>query len=245
MDYPFVLICCAFNAEQYISHCIKSCLQQADDVGVIVIDDGSRDATLRIAEQYSCNRLRIVKNEIRTGSAALNQYNAVRTIVEDPEAICGIVDADDFLYWFSVQTIREQIGDNWMFCSNNHYGLKSKLKPEYSVNRSSIPDFNTNIRRQPWKFEHFRGFKKKLSDKVRESSFYYNDGSLIRAGSDLPYFYSMMEMAGPERIKHVDEVLYYYNMQNPINDFRVNLSEQSKCKVYQKGVDSYDKIEML
>ena len=64
-----VVIPC-FNAERYVGHAIESALRQLDvPVEVILVDDGSSDATLRIAAQIAARdgRLRIYKNPENRG----------------------------------------------------------------------------------------------------------------------------------------------------------------------------------
>ena len=54
----------AFNAEPWIADTIKSALNQTwPRIEVIVINDGSRDQTLSIAQQFTSDRLSIVSQE--------------------------------------------------------------------------------------------------------------------------------------------------------------------------------------
>jgi glycosyltransferase involved in cell wall biosynthesis len=63
----------AFNAERWIGDCLESALSQTwPRTEVIVVDDGSRDATLRIARSFTSSRVRVVAQENRGASAARN-----------------------------------------------------------------------------------------------------------------------------------------------------------------------------
>jgi glycosyltransferase involved in cell wall biosynthesis len=248
IDNSFVIVSCHYNSSKFFKKCYESCINQDDDdLGIIFIDDNSSyldrkafldtfDGLEKIGRNYFSKTINgknilVLLNDERTRSAALNQYLAIKHFVKNPDALCGIVDADDYLYSNAIKKVRKEIGDNWMFCSNND-------------KKSIIPNFKKNIRKQPWSIEHFRGWKKKLSDLVRLHSF-FRDDKIIGAGSDLAYIYPMMEMAGPDKIKHIDKCLYDYNYKNPINDFCVNLAEQCSSKRHQKTVDQYDKIDVL
>ena len=43
----------AYNVEKYISECLDSVLVTKKDIEVIIVDDGSKDNTLGICEDYS------------------------------------------------------------------------------------------------------------------------------------------------------------------------------------------------
>lgn len=248
INNSFVIVSCHYNSSQFFKTCYNSCISQDDDdLGIIFIDDCSHDIERKaflecftdlkkVGRNYFTAKVNgkdilVLLNDERLKSAALNQYLAIKHFVTNENALCGIVDADDYLFQNATKTVREEIGDNWMFCSDN-----SK--------KTVIPDFDRNIRKQPWTIQHFRGWKKKLSDKVRLHSF-FKDDQVIGPGSDLAYIYPMMEMSGPNKIKHIKQQLYYYNYKNPINDFAINLGEQCSIKEYEKTVDPYDRIDVL
>ena len=248
INNSFVIVSCHYNSSKFFKTCYNSCISQDDDdLGIIFIDDCSNSEERKkfletfkdlkkVGRNYFTTKARgkdilILLNDKRLTSAALNQYLAIKHFVTNPNALCGIVDADDYLFQNATKTVREEIGDNWMFCSNN-------------TKETVIPDFNKNIRKQPWTIEHFRGWKKKLSDLVRLHSF-FRDDKVIGPGSDLSYIYPMMEMSGPNKIKHIKKQLYYYNDKNPINDFNVNLAKQCKTKRLERSIDPYDRIDVL
>ena len=41
-----------YNSEAYMENCIKSLLPGGDEVEILVIDDGSKDRTAEIADEY-------------------------------------------------------------------------------------------------------------------------------------------------------------------------------------------------
>ncbi len=41
-----------YNSQDYMKHCISTLLTGGDDVEILVIDDGSSDNTLAIAQRY-------------------------------------------------------------------------------------------------------------------------------------------------------------------------------------------------
>ena len=41
-----------YNSQDYMEHCINSILPGGDDVEILIIDDGSKDRTAEIADDY-------------------------------------------------------------------------------------------------------------------------------------------------------------------------------------------------
>ena len=63
----------AFNAERWIGGCLESAIAQTwPRKEVIVVDDGSRDATLRIARSFASSSVLVAAQENRGASAARN-----------------------------------------------------------------------------------------------------------------------------------------------------------------------------
>ncbi|MGO9138322.1 MAG: glycosyltransferase family 2 protein [Syntrophales bacterium] len=63
----------AFNAEKWISDCIESALAQTwPNKEIIVVDDGSKDDTYKIASNFNSTLVRLVRQSNRGASAARN-----------------------------------------------------------------------------------------------------------------------------------------------------------------------------
>ena len=58
-DISFIVPC--YNSEAYMEHCIESLLPGGDQIEIIIIDDGSKDGTSKIAEKYKKKYPKIVK----------------------------------------------------------------------------------------------------------------------------------------------------------------------------------------
>ena len=50
-----------YNSQDYMAKAIESALQGGDDVEILVVDDGSKDDTLSIAQQYESKYPHIVR----------------------------------------------------------------------------------------------------------------------------------------------------------------------------------------
>jgi len=86
----------AYNAEKVVENCIGSILKQnLKNIEVIVVDDGSKDATRRVLEKLAVDdsRVRLIKKDKNEGlSAARN--SALEIAMGE---YVGFVDADDWV----------------------------------------------------------------------------------------------------------------------------------------------------
>ena len=85
----------AYNVEKYISECLDSVLVTEKDIEVIIVDDGSKDSTLSICEDYSKKDSRVkVYSKPNGGVSSARNYGL--------EKVSGdyiiFVDSDDYLF---------------------------------------------------------------------------------------------------------------------------------------------------
>lgn len=92
----------AYNCEPWLRECLDSVLVQTlVDIEVVVVDDGSKDATAEVAASFGDDRVKVIRQENRGQSAAINA--GVR-------ASSGIhlkfVDSDD---WINPEHLESQL----------------------------------------------------------------------------------------------------------------------------------------
>ena len=81
---PFLsIVIPAYNVENYLPACLDSVLKQDDGrVEVLIVDDGSKDSTMAIAEQYSKANPQIhafqKENGYRCGGIRYHSKNSTR-----------------------------------------------------------------------------------------------------------------------------------------------------------------------
>jgi glycosyltransferase involved in cell wall biosynthesis len=92
--YPLVSILIpAFNAQEWIADTLRSAIAQTyQRKEIVVIDDGSTDATLRIARQFESDNLRVMSQENQGAAAARN-----KALSEAQGDWIQWLDADDLL----------------------------------------------------------------------------------------------------------------------------------------------------
>lgn len=85
-----VVIPC-YNAERYLAEAIESVISQAPDAELIVVDDGSTDASVAVASGFGA-RITVVRQQNAGASAARNCGLALAN-----GSVVGFLDADDLL----------------------------------------------------------------------------------------------------------------------------------------------------
>ena len=81
-----------------------------------------------------------------------------------------------------------------------------------------------------WPFSHLRTFKKFLWDRVKTESLVDSNKKAFSSACDVAIMCPMLEMAG-DRVTFIDETLYIYNRENPLNEDKDHLDDQIRCAV--------------
>lgn len=96
-----------FNSQDYMEKCIKSLLVGGEDVEILIVDDGSKDATPEIANSYEKRYPSIVR--------AIHQENgghgsAVNTGIQNATGLYyKVVDSDDWVDEKAFLTVLDQL----------------------------------------------------------------------------------------------------------------------------------------
>ncbi len=96
------LVIPCYNSEAYMRNCIHSLLTGGEEVEIIIVDDGSRDGTAEIADEYAEKYPTIIR--------AIHQENgghgeAVNTGIRNASGLYfKVVDSDD---WVSISAYKE------------------------------------------------------------------------------------------------------------------------------------------
>lgn len=96
MVHPFIsVIIPVYNAESYLRQCVQSVLNQTyDSFEVILVDDGSKDASGALCDELAGKDARILVIHKENGGAADSRNRGVR---EARGAYIAFIDADDFV----------------------------------------------------------------------------------------------------------------------------------------------------
>lgn len=232
-EQRIVVITPMYNAQNYIAKCIESVTtQNYDNYHMIVIDDNSSDNSYNVALDWATDKVTIISNKQNRG-AIFNQLTAIQNYCEHNDIVM-LLDGDDslvnnneiFNYFNNIYSNNETeftYGSCWSMVDNipliaQHYPLEVKQNKTYRSHK-----FNWNI-----PYTHLRTFKAYLLDGIEESKFQNERGEWLKAGGDVAMFYNVIEKADPNKIKAISDIIVNYNDMNPLNDYKVNATEQTK-----------------
>ncbi len=135
----------SYNSETYLHKCVDSLLVGGEDVEILIVNDGSKDRTAEIAEEYQKKYPTIVK--------AIHKENgghgsAVNTGLEHAEGLYfKVVDSDDWVkesaYMEILRTLREIVGGDKtldMLISNFVYEKEGEKKNKVMRYKHALPE---------------------------------------------------------------------------------------------------------
>lgn len=227
-----------YNASNYIKNCILSVAQQDyADYEHWLINDASTDASLAVVQETIASlpadirhKFKIINNNTNVGAVA-NQINFINNYNTDPDTIIMFLDGDDSLVNRNdLFTFYNSLHDDYDYTYGSSWSQTDKIP---LISQPYPPDIKLNKTYRSYRFNwnmpytHLRTFKIKLARQVHDSVFKDGNGNWFRAGGDNSTFYNIMEQANPARVGVVSDIVYNYNDQNPINDYKVNSHEQT------------------
>lgn len=215
----FVVIPC-YNCGEYIGECLDSLINQTlPGWTALVADDGSTDDTVERVEPY----LKDKRIRLRTGHDRAwlmgNTLAALRSLDLRENDVVAILDGDDWIR----PTCLEKLWDQHCAGFDLVYTDEDIQGQEHSVGTPFIQ--TAPPRAQAWGFSQLRSFKGYLFNLLGDETFRDRNGNYFRAAGDLSLYLPMAELAGPEKIRFIEERLYYYRVHDTCN-FKVMRDEQ-------------------
>jgi glycosyltransferase involved in cell wall biosynthesis len=221
--------------------------QNYKNLKVVYTDDCSSDGTADKVENFlKSNNIdvdfELIKNKRRLG-AMCNLYNMIHACNDDDVIIT--LDGDD---WFAHENVCEKINsiysnpDVWFTWGsylnypNNQRGCSAPIP-------RNVIDLNI-YRHHPWCTSHLRTFYAKLFKKIKKEDFYDPSGKFLDVAWDLSFYIPFVEMGGHHG-RYIHDVLYMYNNENPISDFRIALQRQGAMDRYIRSKPRYQRLESL
>jgi len=236
-DKKFVIVIPSYKNSQWCIKNINSALgQNYSQYRIIFVDDCSPDNTFAKVSEIVANSLKkdivsISRNTERKG-ALHNLYDMIHSCADDE--IILTLDGDDWLFNADVLNKLNGVYANDVWITYGQYqnstdgaiGI-SRAIPMHVIN-------NNSFRQAPWSASHLRTFYAWLFKKIRKEDLMHG-GKFYSMSWDLMIMFPMLEMAG-DHSQFIPDILYVYNMENPINDHKVNvkLQQQLDREVRQK-----------
>jgi len=242
----FKIITSFYNVEEWLKYTIRSMrVQDYKDFQCILTNDMSTDNSLQIArkETEGDPRFLIIDNEEKKNTLH-NNVNAINLTSSDEDVIV-ILDGDD---WFSskgclgaLKKVYEK-EKCWMtYGSYMEYPAGSRGKFARKCPQSVVDD--NSYRENEWVYSHLKTFKYFLWKRLQEKDFMDpSTGDYFDFAQDLVYMFPLLEMAGP-KAKYIEEILYVYNLRNPLNEHKVDHSRQLAVEQIIRNKQKYSLLE--
>ena len=196
-----------YNSQEYMRKCIESLLIGGEDVEIIVVNDGSKDNTAAIADEYAQKYPSIVKAVHKPNGGHGSAVNA--GMANATGLFFKVVDSDDWVkenaYEAILEKLRELVRSGQMvdmFISNFVYEKEGEKKGKVMRYKHAIPEgkvFEWKDVRHFWKGQYilmhsviFRtGLLRECNLQLPEHTFYVDN---IFVFKPLPYVKKMYYM---------------------------------------------------
>ncbi|MDA1194387.1 MAG: glycosyltransferase family A protein [Planctomycetota bacterium] len=251
----FRFIVAAYKCGPWVDRCLASVrTQRHADWRLILIDDQSPDDTYEQAVKAARGDPRIVVE--RSPERRLSLWNTkvgIETISDDPEDVIVTLDGDDWLAHDGVLDVLEQVyrdPEVWL-TYGSHRRWKNRLlhrlglKVKRGIAREIPPAIARAgyFRQYEFVSSHLRSFKRFLWDGIRDEDLRDDDGQYWQAAPDHAFMFPLLEMAGAERIRYLEEMLYVYNNSNPLSEHRSIPDAQLLAACKMRAKEPYARLE--
>jgi glycosyltransferase involved in cell wall biosynthesis len=218
MQNKFLILCFFHNAAEYIEKCIGSIISQDyQNYRVLFVDDASTDNGFDLIDDNE----RFIKIKNQENKGLLYNYATYLPIHANEDDIIIVLDGDDSLYGNKVLSY---LNDFY----NEHNCLVTYGQSLWTDGRKGFArpytqqEFN-NLRKTQFLASHLRTFKYECFNELMNQDpnfdcFKDKNGNFYMMAGDVATMYPIMEIAGFEKVKYIDKILYLYNIHNPISD---------------------------
>lgn len=227
----FVIIVASYNNAKYYRKNLSSIFNQKypkTHFRVIYTDDCSIDGTARLVGNYIAQhgfglKISLICNSVKMGCMA-NQYYMLQSCAQDEVAV--LVDGDDALADDQVlNTLNQAYQNQELLLTYGQYRVHRKDRtrigdckpiPESVVQTAA---YRTYFRNVPFCASHLKTFRVSLFSKV-PLVYFQRDGVFFNTCGDVALMCALLEYASGKFL-FIDKVLYEYNENNPINDYKI------------------------
>lgn len=208
--YPLIgIIIPVYNVENYIERCIQSVIRQTyHNLEIMLVDDGSTDASGKICEQYARKDKRIKVIHKKNGGLSEARNTGMKATTAD---YIAFIDSDDYVGKRYVQYLAGILfRNNADMAICGYYRGSRDTFPERKKYRGKVQCFDSETMLKNWhgKYKHIETsacnklYKKSL---FTENEIYYPDGYFYE---DVQTTHLLVKKA--KKIVVINEKLYYY-----------------------------------
>jgi glycosyltransferase involved in cell wall biosynthesis len=218
-----IIVTTLYNAENYIEQCISSIMGQSfKDFKCYITDDLSTDNSVAIVKKLIADDDRFILIENTKKLYQPGNYDQVirnNSEINDNDVIVEI-DGDD---WLPSSKTLEKL--NEIYQDKNVWITNGSFKYSTGQNGfSSKQKIDENLRMYPMTCSHIRTWRAFLWRNIEQEDLKDDDGEYWKVTGDLAFMFPMLEMAGDEHYHFIEDIMYVYNGENPMNDHKVNMT---------------------
>ena len=245
----FDIVVPSYNNEQWVRENIESIAKQTYSNWTLhYINDNSTDKTGKRAEKLMIEfgisgRAKVIHNSERKGALA-NLYNTIHQCA--PNSVIVTVDGDDRLAHNQVLERLATAYANkniWMTYGSFRSDPPGWKRTVCSKIPSKIAKKN-QFRTYKWVISHLRTFYAGLFQKIKKEDLMWQ-GKFFPTTWDLAMMFPMIEMASKGHFLFMNEVLYIYNVKNPIMDCKIHAKLQGELNHLIRSKPPYKPLKTL
>ena len=217
-----------YNVEKYIRQCLESVINQTlKNIEIIVVNDGTKDNSMKIAEEYlSDKRIRIINKENGGQSSARNA--GMREA--KGKYIC-FIDSDDFiektmmeeLYNKIEETNSDVVESGISLYDNKTHKIKERENKKYSYTGKGSylwGEYTTEVCNKIYK-----------KDFLIANNIFFEEGMIHE--DDL---FTIRILFSTDKIEKTEKSFYYYRI-NRFGSTMTNVNLEKRLKALQKIVE--------
>lgn len=220
-----------YNAEKWLRQCMDSIINQTlDEIEIICINDGSKDSSLKIINEYQKNDSRIkVVNKVNTGYGhTLNQGIKIAK-----GEYIGIVESDDFIDSNMFEALYNAAKDQQVdVVKSNYYqyytgkDIFTPLYEAYPYNIIFNPNEYTSIFEYPclWTAIYRREF-------LLRKKIFFNE---TPGASFQDISFTFKALASTERLLILKDAFYHYRMDNDMSSVHIGGKVYCCCDEFEE-----------
>lgn len=246
-NFRYQVVVPSFNCIDFLPKCLESIeAQQEKRFDVCIIDDASTLPQQRTIIETFCERnsWKSIFHQKNQG-ALYSLIHGIQTLNPNDEDVILVLDGDDWLAHPHVfQRLDQEYHDPYVWITWGQFNCHPKnwLPIRYASGVGEDIIRCQGYREIPWIFGHPRTFRAHLWRRIHDQDFRDEEGNYLRLSGDQAFMLPMLEMAGAHG-RFISDVLYTYNLENPLSDFKLQREEQKVATAYIRAKTKYPAVE--
>lgn len=230
----------SYNSLKWLRKTLTSVSSQNyKNYAVCVIDDASTQPGQREYIEAYCkeHNWEFILRSANQG-ALKNIIDGTQHLKPKDDDVIVTIDGDDWLYSKNVfKKIAEAYQDPAVLMTYGQY----ITYPRWELGICKPLSIH-NFRSPPFITSHLRTYKYKIWKLIKDEDFKDSSGNYFNTAGDLAIMYPLIEMSGGKGCRFIQDILYVYNLDNPLNDEVAHTHAQSETARYIRAKTPYPQL---